>query len=152
MEKNLLKIKETIEQILRVMDFTGEVIVENQSEGSFCVKIQTSEAAFLIGRGGENLMALQHLSRAIVSKELGEPAQFIVDINDYQSNRLELLREMALNLAQEVVRQGEAKRLEPMNAYERRVVHLALVDFPGVKTESEGEREDRRIVIRPINN
>lgn len=149
MEENLLKIKEIIERLLRLMDFSGEIAIDNRDEKFLRINIQSDEAAYLIGRSGETLKALQHISRTIVDKELGAPVQFIVDINDYQSNRLELLKEMARNSAKEVVEQREPRWLAPMNAYERRTIHLALANMAGIKTESEGLQNERRIVIRP---
>jgi spoIIIJ-associated protein len=151
MEKNLLKIKEIVEQLLGVMDFSGEVAIDDRDENFLRVNIQSAEAAYLIGRSGENLKALQHITRAIVNKELGEASvHFTIDINDYQNSRLELLKEMARSLAKEVIEQREPRWLAPMNAYERRIIHMALSDLREIKTESEGEGSDRKIVIRPV--
>ena len=152
MEKNLLKIKNTIEQLLRAMDFSGEVATDERDENFLRVNIQSDEAAYLIGRSGENLKALQHISRAIINRGLETPIHFIIDVNNYQSNRIELLKEIALSLAKEVAQKNEPRWLEPMNAYERRIIHLALADVAGIKTESEGVQNERRIVIRPANS
>ena len=149
MEKNLLKIKEIVERLLGVMDFLGEVAIDNRDENFLRVNIQSAEAAYLIGRSGENLKALQHVARAIVNKGLEAPVHFTIDINDYQNSRLEMLKEMARSLAEEVIEQNEPRWLAPMNAYERRIIHMALSDLPEIKTESEGEGSDRKIVIRP---
>jgi len=94
-------------------------------------------------------MALQHLLRAMTSRQLAM-GNFTIDINDYQRNRLEELKEVALSLADEVVRRQTPHLLAPMNAYERRIVHMALANFNGVETDSEGEGETRRIVIKPV--
>jgi len=149
MEKNLLKIKEIVERLLGVMDFSGEVAIDNRDENFLRVNIQSAEAAYLIGRSGENLKALQHITRAIVNKGLEAPVHFTIDINDYQNSRLEMLKEMALSLAKEAIEQNEPRWLAPMNAYERRIIHMALADLSEIKTESEGEGSDRKIVIRP---
>lgn len=144
------KIKKTIENLLAVMDFSGNVEVAEQ-EGDFLkANIQSAEAAFLIGRSGENLLALQHLSRAIVNRGQEAPIHFIVDVNNYQKNRFELVKETAISTAADVARTGQPRWLVPMNAYERRIVHVFLAGVAGIKTESEGEGEERRIVIKPI--
>ncbi len=145
-----LKIKTIVEQLLSAMDFSGEVSLKDQGGDFLIVNIQSADAAYLIGRSGENLGALQHIARAIVSKQLAETIRLIIDVNDYQTNRLESLKETALNLAKEVVERKQQHWLAPMNAYERRVVHLALAGLTGIKTESEGEGSERRVVIKPV--
>jgi len=149
MQPKLLKIKEIVEELLLVMDFTGEVKIEDKGEAFWRVNIQSPEAAYLIGRSGETLKALQQISRAVVSRRLGESVSFVLDVNDYQDNHFEIMKEMAQNLAREVIEKQQTRELAPMNAYERRLVHMALADLAGVKTESEGEGEKRRVIIRP---
>lgn len=149
MSKEILE--QTIKEMLEKMDFHGEVAVQD-SNGGLVAKVQSDEAGFLIGQGGENLAALQHLARAIVNRRSApDLVNFIIDVNDYRANRLELLKEMALDLASLVQREHYSKILEPMPAYERRFVHMVLKDFAGIKTESQGEGEERRIVIRPAD-
>lgn len=147
-ENNLAKIKESIEEILRIIGFEGEVVVDERQESLIRINIKNDQARYLIGRNGENLMALQHLLRAMASRQL-IAGGFTVDINDYQRNRLDELKEIALSLADEVVRRQDSRSLAPMNSYERRIVHVALANFNGVVTDSEGEGEERRIVIKP---
>ena len=147
-ENSLAKIKEISEELLRIIGFEGEVAIDGQQENLLRINIKNDQARYLIGRNGENLIALQHILRAIASRQ-PEASSFTIDINDYQRNRLEDLREIALSLADEVVRRQASRSLSPMNAYERRVVHVALANFNGVVTDSEGEGEERRIVIRP---
>ncbi len=143
-------LKETIEELLLKMDFTAMIEIDDSHEGFLAAKIESDEAGILIGQGGENLAALQHLIRALVNKKMGsEPLNFIVDVNNYKEYRLELLKEMALGLARQVIEEKKAQILEPMSAYERRVVHLALKELGGVVTESQGEGPERRIVIKP---
>jgi len=148
-ENNLAKIKKSIEEILQIIGFEGDVIIDEQQENLIRINIKNDQARYLIGRNGENLMALQHLLRAMTSRQLAM-GNFTIDINDYQRNRLEELKEVALSLADEVVRRQTPHLLAPMNAYERRIVHMALANFNGVVTDSEGEGETRRIVIKPV--
>lgn len=147
-ENNLVKIKEIIEEILKIIGFEGKAIIDEQQENLVRINIKNDQARYLIGRNGENLMALQHLLRAMASRQL-VVGNFTIDINDYQRNRLEELKEVALSLADEVVRRQAPRSLAPMNAYERRIVHMALANFNGVTTDSEGTAEARRIVIKP---
>jgi spoIIIJ-associated protein len=149
MESNLPKIKSLMEDLLSVMDIPGEINIDSESGDFLRINIQSPDAAYLIGRSGENLRALQQICRAIINRKLQEPLSFIIDVNDYQRNHLDMLKEMALKIAQEVTEKKEPSWLSPMNAYERRIVHLTLADESGIKTESEGEGEERRIVIRP---
>ena len=144
------KLKELTEELLSKMDFEAEVEVgESQSE-FLTINILSEEAGLLIGQGGENLSAFQHIARIIAGKRLGEqPINFIVDVNNYRGNRASLLKEMALSLARQVANDGKEKTLEPMPSYERRIIHLTLKDFDGVKTESQGEGELRRTIIKP---
>jgi len=147
-ENNLTKIKESAEEILRIIGFEGDVIVDEQQDNLIRINIKNDQARYLIGRNGENLVALQHLLRAMASRQLAIGG-FIIDVNDYQRNKLEELKEIALSLADEVVRRQTPRFLAPMNAYERRIVHMALANFNGVETDSEGEGEARRVVIKP---
>lgn len=144
------KLKELMEELLSKMDF--EAVVEiDAGQGEFLtINVLSEEAGLLIGQGGENLSALQHVARIIAGRKLGEqPMNFIVDVNNYRKNRVSLLKEMALSLARQVSGEGQEKILEPMSSFERRIVHLALKDFNGVKTESQGEGQLRRVIIRP---
>ncbi len=78
------QIKQIIEELLKVMDFEGEVELDEADQSFLRVNIVSSEAGFLIGRSGENLKALQQVARALANKKLGESVRFVVDINDYQ--------------------------------------------------------------------
>ncbi|MBI4709330.1 MAG: KH domain-containing protein [Candidatus Portnoybacteria bacterium] len=146
--------KETLEVIVKEtllkMDFEGEISFDSDQQDLLILKIKSEEAGLLIGKGGETMAALQHLIRAIVSKKIGASApNFIIDVNDYRYNQIESLRERAQALAKEAILEGRSKILEPMSSYERRIVHLALRDVRGIKTESEGEGLLRRVVIKP---
>jgi len=145
-------LEKTIKELLEKMDFGGDVAVVEGEEGTMLANIQSDEAGFLIGQGGENLSAMQHLARAITNRRTAPNlVNFTVDINNYRAHRLDLLKEMALELASQAEREQHAKILEPMPSYERRFIHLVLKDFKGIKTESQGEGMERRIVIKPAD-
>jgi predicted RNA-binding protein Jag len=111
------------------------------------VEVLGSDLGALIGRGGENLVALQQITSAITSRRVGRTVHVPLDIEGYRRRREEQLREIARRVADRVRTSGQAVTLEPMLAYERRIVHLAVQDTPGVKTESVGVDPNRRVVI-----
>ncbi len=149
-QEKLSKIKEIIEELIKTIGFDGRVIEIGESDdGGARARIASQEAGYLIGRNGESLKALQQIIRAVVNKKIINAPRLTIDINNYQQERLEALKSAAQSLAREVAAQRSFRYLPPMNAYERRVVHLALMEIPGIRSESEGEREERRIVIRP---
>ena len=143
-------IKETIDRLLKTMDFQGRVDVDCSDKDSILANIQTEQGGFLIGQAGVNLDALQHLARILVSKENGQPVHFILDVNNYRKHRLELLRELAKDIAKQALLKKVSLVLHPMPAYERRIIHLALADEPDISTQSTGEEPKRRIIIKPV--
>lgn len=152
MENSLKEIlQESVKELLAKMDFDCRVEVDFSQPEFLVIKIESEEAGLLIGQGGSTLSSLQHLVRAILNKKLDIQfsQKFIIDINNYRSHRLELLKEMALSWAKQVVEEKQARILQPMSAYERRVIHLTLSDFEGVVTESQGEEPARKVVIKP---
>lgn len=143
-------IKETIGQLLKLIDFQGGVDIDYSDENNILVNIQTEQAGFLIGQAGANLNALQHLARILVSKKNGQPIRFILDVNNYRKNRLELLKELAKDIAKQALSKKVSLVLHPMPAYERRIIHLALADEPEINTQSTGQEPRRRIVVKPV--
>lgn len=144
-------IKKTIEELLDIMHFEGDVTIDSLQLDDVLVNIQTEHAGFLIGQAGANLDALQHIARILVNKKNKEPIQFILDVNNYRRQRIELLRDLAENMANQALSEKVALTLQPMSAYERRIIHLALVNKPEISTESIGQDLERRIIIKPIN-
>ena len=119
-------------------------------DGELILDINGGNLAVLIGRHGRTLDALQMVLSSLMSSNLKFHYPIVVDIEGYKSRRKEKVRNIALSAAARAKRQGNAVSLAPMNAYERRLVHLALVDDEEVTTHSEGEDPDRRVVITPI--
>ena len=142
-------IKQTITDLLKAMDLEAAVDIDASDQRNIVVNIETQEAGFLIGQGGDNLKSLQHLARILVNKKLGFPAQFVLDINNYQKQRISFLKEMACQTANQVLNEKAPLFLQPMSSYERRIIHLALADYPEIETESAGQEPDRRITIKP---
>jgi spoIIIJ-associated protein len=132
--------------LLEAMGIEAEVKIE-QIPGREGVEIAGSELGVLIGRGGENLVALQQVVSAITSKRVGRTVHVPVDVEGYRRRREDQLREVARRVAERVRATGQAVTLEPMLAYERRIVHLAVQGTAGLRTESVGSEPDRRVVI-----
>tara|TARA_Y100001960_G_scaffold122489_1_gene130675 strand:- start:513 stop:1124 length:612 start_codon:yes stop_codon:yes gene_type:complete len=112
--------------------------------------IEGDDAGLLIGRRGETLQALQFITRVITNNKTGHRSPISVDVEGYYQRRDQSLVNLADRVAKRVVRTGREIELEPMNARERRVVHMSLADNEDVYTESSGLGTDRRIVIIPM--
>jgi spoIIIJ-associated protein len=106
------------------------------------------EMGLLIGRHGQTLDALQELVRGAVQRRTGDRCRVIVDVEDYRKRRRAQLASRAKEVARRVRRTGRQEVLEPMNPYERKIVHDAAAAVGGVDTVSEGEEPERRVVIR----
>ncbi|TMC68498.1 MAG: KH domain-containing protein [Chloroflexi bacterium] len=135
-----------LRDLLALMGVEAEVTLDDspRREG---IDVLGPDLGALIGRGGENLVALQQITSAITSRRVGRTVHIPLDIEGYRRRREEQLREIAQRVASRVRASGQAVTLEPMLAYERRIVHLAVQDTPGVKTESVGVDPNRRVVI-----
>ncbi|MFC1609260.1 protein jag, partial [Patescibacteria group bacterium] len=98
---------------------------------------------------GINLNALQHIARILVKKENVEPVRFVVDVNAYRSEKNNSVVEYVKTLAERSAREGRSITTRPMTAYERRLAHIELEIDDRVETESTGEGENRKVIIRP---
>lgn len=148
------KIRETVEEMILKMGFEGSVeikMVEKDKEISYVCDVKTQESNYLIGQYGINLQSLQHIARILVRKKIKDKINFIIDVNSYRTEKNESIIKLAESLADEAVREKRAVVLRPMAPYERRIVHLELSKDERIRTESIGEGEDRRVVIKPAN-
>ena len=151
--KNLEIIKKIIEEFFKKTGF--EVIIESLSKKDKIItaNLKIEEPQILIGENGQTLNEIQYLLKIILKKQikdrLEEHFYFNIDINDYKKKKIERLKETALITADEVSLIKKEKELAPMPAYERRVIHLILSEKQDIITESIGERDERRVVIRP---
>lgn len=137
---------DVVRELLEKMDIESDVSIDGRP-GMEGVDVEGAELGVLIGRGGENLVAIQQIVSAITSRRLGHTVHVPVDIEGYRRQREDNLRDVARRVAGRVKTTGQAVTLEPMLAYERRVVHLAVQGEPGIKTESVGIDPNRRVVI-----
>ncbi len=122
---------------------------DSEDIGGPVFEIEGDDSGLLIGRKGETLRSLQFLVRYLVSKKTGRRANLSLDVEGYDERRRQSLSNLANRVSQRVVKTGRSIELEPMNARERRVVHMSLSDRDDVFTESSGSGEDRRVVISP---
>ena len=153
MEEQTSLIKKTIEQLLEKMGFVGTVsLVKTDSDDSIYAISTENDSNLLIGQHGINLQAIQHLARLIVRKQVPEKVRFSLDINDYRQQKNHSVLELANQTAQEAIAQHRSVVMRPMSTYERRLVHLELSKNSAIITESIGEGEDRKIVVKPVSS
>ena len=107
------------------------------------------DMGLLIGRHGQTLEAIQELTRVVVGHKTGLRCRLIVDVEDYKKRQRDRLASKAVEIARRVARTGREESLDPMNAYERKVVHDSVAGVSGVESSSRGEDPDRRVVIHP---
>lgn len=141
-----------LQEILRKMNIQAAVRRLDFLDAPY-FQIETQDSSLLIGEGGQHLYALQTIVRRVAEQKNGGPCQpFLIDVGDYQRQRIEEIKERARMGAQRVRYFKKEVVMQPMNSYERRIIHLALVEDPDVSTESIGEGENRRVVIKPVQS
>lgn len=143
--ESAVKAKEFLSGVIERMSMDAEMEAFEE-EGILKIKMKGQQLGVLIGRRGETLDALQYLTSLAINRG-SVYTRVQLDIGNYRMGREETLRRLACHLAGKVARTGEEVTLEPMNPYERRVLHAALQDHPQVKTYSDGEEPNRRVTI-----
>ncbi len=141
--------QEFLREVLASMHFSADVEVATHEDGSCWLEIVGEDAGRTIGRHGSTLNALQYLTGLVTQKETGEYFRLTVDAEGYRERRQAALVEQARELAAAVKEANQEAELDPLPAYERRIIHNALMDHPDVVTYSEGEGDDRRVIIAP---
>lgn len=149
--------REILEQLLQLMDIEAQVTPSeefsvNTDEGtttSIGLNIEGEDLGILIGRRGQTMASLQHIIRIIMAHKLDIRIPVVIDVEGYKQRRCEGLRALAMRLADQVKTRKVPFSMEPMSAFERRVVHLALADRNDVVTESTGVGMSRKVVIKP---
>lgn len=142
---------DTLQGILQYFHLDELTIDEYEGdEEELILDITGDDLAILIGRYGRTLEAIQYLVTAINYKKLGVRYPVVVDVEGYKNRQRDKIEKIAASMAQKAITKGQKVSLKPMSAYERRLVHIALKENPKVMTESEGEGQDRRVVILPV--
>ncbi len=137
-----------MEGLLRVMGMEAEVKVSFRGEDIF-LDINGDHEGILIGKHGRTLDSLQFLFNRMVNKQLKEGVKVYIDVNGYKVKRTDSLTQMAYRLGERVKRVGKPLTMGPFNSHDRRIIHLALKEDPGLETQSLGEGEMKRIRIIP---
>jgi spoIIIJ-associated protein len=135
-----------LQNVFEGMDVDVDIEMEEDEE-SILLKVSGRDSGIIIGRRGETLDALQYLTSLVVNKRTDEYKRVTVDIENYRQKREETLVRLADRLADRVIRYRRSVTLEPMNPYERRIIHSTLQDNDYVETYSVGEDPNRKVVI-----
>ncbi len=145
-------IKTTIEEIFKHLDCSISSCEISDDGGMLWCLIETPDSRFVIGRDGETLRSLNHLVRKMIDKNASEEesSKLYIDINGYQKKRFDNLKTTAHMMAERARYFKSNIETDPMPAYERRIIHLFLEDAKNIKTESEGQGQNRRVIIKYV--
>jgi len=133
--------------IFEKMDIDADIDI-TQEEGQVTVRLSGENIGIIIGRRGETLDALQYLLSLVINRKVDGYTRVILDVADYRQKREETLVRLAHRMADKVARTRKNLSLEPMNPYERRIIHSTLQNHKYVDTQSIGEEPNRKVVIR----
>lgn len=137
-----------LEQFLDIVDFDGDIDMDVEGDRA-AVAIVGDDVSALIGPRGATLDALQELTRLAVLQKTGVRSRLMLDIGGYRARRRLELIAIGKNAAERVKAHGDPERLDPMNPFERKVIHDAITEIDGVRSESEGEEPERYVVVLP---
>ncbi len=144
-----LKAYEFIENLIKNMNLDASVEITEKDEEGVTIAINGDNLGILIGRRGDVLDSLQYLATLAANIEKSSFYRVTVDVQGYREKRAETLRGVARRMSEKVLKYKRSFALEPMNAYERRIIHSECQNIAGVTTRSIGEGADRKIVISP---
>ena len=142
--------KATLEKILTLLGFAATV-EEHQMEDGLLLDVKTEDSGRLIGRQGQTLSDLQYITNRLLFQQDPSAPKVMVDVSGYRAQARDALVKKAMEAAEKVRRWGDVVELEPLNAFDRRIIHQALRDDPGIETHSvEVEGTDKKaILLRP---
>lgn len=141
------EIRTFLSGLLERMNVSAELEISKRENGGINVNISGNGMGAIIGRRGETLDAIQHLTNYVVNQGSEKRAHISVDAENYRHKREESLVKLAEKMAEKAIKYKRSMALEPMNSYERHVIHTALQDYEGVSTSSTGEEPNRRVVV-----
>lgn len=149
MAETLGLIKKIAGDFLKVMGEEGIIDVVDSKNGSdILVKLDLIDPQFLIGPKGAYLESFERLLRAMVKRKASEEVFLSVDINNYRKRRVEFLKNLAQEIGDQVFLSKKSVSLEPMSAFERRIIHSEITGRQGLSSESIGEEPERRVIIK----
>ncbi len=137
-----------LERLLDILDVDGDIDLDVEGDRA-SVAIVGGDLDDLVGSDGAVLEALQELTRLAVAQGTGVRSRLMLDVGGHRARRRASLTTTAADVARRVSGSGQAERLAPMNPFERKVVHDVIADVAGVRSESEGEEPNRRVVVLP---
>ena len=140
-------VEDFLKNTMKAMDMEVELKTEIDQDGALCVDMSGEHMGILIGKRGQTLDSLQYLANRVANKHQEGYVRVKLDTENYRARREETLSHLAKNIAHKVKRTRRPVALEPMNPYERRIIHSALQSDPYVMTHSEGEEPFRKVVI-----
>jgi spoIIIJ-associated protein len=148
-EQDAERLAELLREIVSSAELDVSVTPAGVSGRYVNLVLDGKDVAFLVGKHGEVLNALQYLVNIIGNRKLTAGVRATLDGNDYRKRREDTLTQLAVNIAAQVKKRGEEAVLDALPAFERRIVHKALSTVTGISTYSEGEEPNRRVIIAP---
>jgi spoIIIJ-associated protein len=139
--------KDQLTEILDLMGFFNVVKVIKHDPGFVALEVKGDDLGRIIGKEGNTLYALQLILRNMLSRKYKRPVNVQIDANNYRDKRSATIRNIALEAAENVIKDGQEVVLQVMNAWERRVVHTTLMDHEKIKTESIGRDSERKVIV-----
>lgn len=146
-DQTIQAVEQFVNDTLKAMDMEVEITSSIDEDGALCVDMKGDHMGILIGKRGQTLDSLQYLANRVANKHQSGYVRVKLDTENYRARREETLRHLAKNIAHKVKRNRRPVVLEPMNPYERRIIHSALQSDPYVTTHSEGEDPYRKVVV-----
>ena len=135
-----------LEEVTKQMGLNLDISAKEGEEALY-IDIQGKDSGTIIGKRGQTLDAIQYLTSLVVNKNQDKYTRVVVDAENYRAKREKTLEMLAIRLANKVSKTGKSVKLEPMNPYERKVIHATLQNHPYVTTKSEGQDPYRRVII-----
>lgn len=150
-ESKLMLAKVYLMDVLEQLGIENTNLLVEEKEDFAIINIEGDNLGTIIGRRGETLDALQYLTSLVCNRAKGDYYKITLDCCNYRSKREETLRELAVKISKQVIKTGRNSVLEPMNPYERRIIHAVISEIEGVSSKSVGEDPNRKVVIMSTN-
>ena len=146
-DQTIQAVEQFVKDTLKAMNMEVEITSSIDEDGALCVNMKGDHMGILIGKRGQTLDSLQYLANRVANKHQSGYVRVKLDTENYRARREETLKHLAKNIAHKVKRNRRPVVLEPMNPYERRIIHSALQSDPYVTTHSEGEEPYRKVIV-----
>ena len=145
-------VRSFVSGLMERMGVEADIDISRRDNGGINVKLSGSGMGAIIGRRGETLDAIQHLTNYVVNRDSDKHMHISVDAENYRAKREESLTKLAEKMAEKAIKYKRSMALEPMNSYERHVIHTALQNYDGVTTSSTGVEPNRRVVVSYVRS